>query len=118
MKIFAIRSLAQYSEEAEISKLMDNFLEILIKRSKTTPYNYQEYELLRGQNSLPYLIKRYNYECFKKVGHKLELQYEAMPEAFKGHFTYDESGDLIELRSPNKMKQMMEEFWNKQRNMS
>ena len=34
-----------------------------------------------------------------------------MPEAFKGHYTLDEDGKLIELRNPNEVKEMLNNFF-------
>ena len=91
---------------------MNSFLKSLIKSSQTTPYNYQEYESLKGANALPYLIKKYNYSCFKKVFDQLEIQYNNMPDAFKGHFTFDENGTLIQLRTTEISQKMITDFFN------
>ncbi|MGQ7889775.1 hypothetical protein [Paenibacillus sp. WC2504] len=40
-----------------------------------------------------------------------EKQYNEMPEAFKGHYSFDEDGNLIELRNPNEAKEMMNNFF-------
>ncbi|WP_311080805.1 hypothetical protein [Paenibacillus polymyxa] len=82
---------------------MDHFLKILIKRPETTPYNYQEYEFLRSAFGLPLLIKKYGYPCLKKALQQVEEQYQNMPEAFRGHFTFDENGKAVQS-SPN-------DFW-------
>ncbi|AUS29381.1 hypothetical protein MMB75_14590 [Paenibacillus sp. P2(2022)] len=66
MRLLAIHGLAHYASEEEIEKVMQHFLKILIKRPETTPYNYQEYELLRSAFGLPLLIKKYGYPCFEK----------------------------------------------------
>lgn len=116
MRLYAIRGLAKFIDENQINKIMDNFLSILIKRAKTTPYNYQEYELLRAVNGLPYLIEKYKYPCFNKAYDQLEKQYNAMPDAFKGHFTLDKNGDPIQLRKPEETKKMIESFVSKTRN--
>ncbi|WP_373233281.1 hypothetical protein [Cohnella sp.] len=111
MKLLAIRGLAHYASEEEIGKIMDHFIKILIKRPETTPYNYQEYELIRSAFGLPFLIKTYGYPCFETAFQQVEKQYHDMPEAFKGHYTFDEDGKAVELRSPTKAKQMMQHFF-------
>ncbi len=111
MRLMAIRGLAQFSSKEEIDKVMEHFLQILKKRPETTPYNYQEYEFLRSAFGLPYLIKTYGYPCFEKTFQQVEKQYHDMPDAFKGHFTIDEDGNFIELRSPKETKQMMDNFF-------
>ncbi|MFH6957619.1 hypothetical protein ACHRV1_09435 [Flavobacterium aquidurense] len=112
MKIYALRGLSQFVSEKEIEKLLQKFNLTLSKRQETTPYNYQEYELLRGQNSLPYLIQKYNYNCFKETLNQVNQQYNAMPEAFKGHFTINENAEFVSLRSPEESSQMIKDFFN------
>ncbi|HZG17042.1 MAG TPA: hypothetical protein VE710_18800 [Candidatus Bathyarchaeia archaeon] len=111
MRLMAIRGLAHYASEEEIDKIMEHFLQILKKRPETTPYNYQEYEFLRSAFGLPYLIKTYGYPCFEKIFQQVEKQYHDMPDAFKGHYTFDEDGNFIELRSPKESKQLMDNFF-------
>jgi hypothetical protein len=114
MKIYALRGLSQFISEKDIEKILQKFNLTLLKRQETTPYNYQEYELLRGQNALPYLIKKYNYNCFKETLNQVNDQYNAMPEAFKGHFTIDKNGESVSLRTPEDSSQMIKDFFNKQ----
>ena len=112
MKIYALRGLSQFTNEKEIEKLLLKFNLTLLKRQETTPYNYQEYELLRGQNSLPYLAEKYNYNCFRETLNQVNEQYNAMPEAFKGHFTIDKNGEFVSLRNPDESSQMIKDFFN------
>lgn len=114
MKILALRGLAQFISEKEIEKLLTKFNTTLKKRPQSTPYNYQEYELLKGKNALPYLVDRYNYPCFQETLEIVERQYDEMPDAFKGHFTVDSEGGIIQLRSPEKSRKMMDEFFKNQ----
>ncbi|MEB4861141.1 hypothetical protein [Priestia megaterium] len=111
MKLIAVRGLVKYVEEHEISKIMNHFMKILIKRPEHTPYNYKEYEYLRSPSGLPYLIKEYNYNCFHQVLEQVEKQYESMPFQFKNHYTYDENDNIVELRSPDETDQMIEDFF-------
>jgi hypothetical protein len=112
IKINALRGLAHYITEDEIKKLLIKFNEILKKRKETTPYNYQEYELLLGKNALPYLYKKYSYECIKETLEIVQTQYNEMPDAFKGHFTIDENGNTVLLRTPEETNKMLDEFFN------
>lgn len=114
MKLIAVRGLVKYVEEHEISKIMSHFMKILIKRPEHTPYNYKEYEYLRSPSGLPYLIKEYGYNCFHQVLEQVEKQYDAMPFQFKNHYTYDANDNIVELRTPDEMDQVIEEFFNKQ----
>lgn len=111
MRLLAIRGLAQYTSEGEMEEIMNHFFKILIKRPETTPYNYQEYEFLRSAFGLPFLVGKYGYPCFKTALEQVEQQYQNMPEAFKGHFTYDEEGKFVQLRRPSETKQMMDRFF-------
>lgn len=69
--------------------------------------------MLKGQNALPYLVDRYGYPCFKETLEIVEIQYNEMPDAFKGHFTVDLDGEIIQLRSSEKSRKMMDEFFKK-----
>lgn len=64
MRLTAIRGYAAFASEEEVALLMNKMLEILKKRPKSTPYNYQEYEILRSAFLLPYLQEKYPYDCF------------------------------------------------------
>ena len=111
MKIYALRGLSQFISEKDIEKLLHKFNLTLLKRQETTPYNYQEYELLKGQNSLTYLVEKYNYNCFKETLNHVNKQYNGMPDAFKGHFTIDEKGQVVSLRSPEESSKMIKDFF-------
>ena len=99
MKLTAVRGYAATATEKEVEPLMKKMRELLINRAKTTPYNYQEYEILRSPYLMPYLLKRYNYTCFKEFNEQLNLQYDAMPDVFKGMITCDENGNTLPLLS-------------------
>ncbi|WP_334072620.1 hypothetical protein [Paenibacillus sp. A14] len=114
MRLLAIHGLAHYASEEEIDKVMDHFLKILVKRPESTPYNYQEYEFLRSAFGLPLLIKKFGYPCFEKVLQQVEKQYHDMPEAFQGHFTFDEDGKAVQLRLPSETKKMIDRFFASQ----
>lgn len=115
MKIYALRGFANFVEEKEITKLLEKFNQTLAKRQETTPYNYQEYELLKGKNALPFLVKKYEYNCLKETLEQVNKQYNAMPDAFKGHFTTDEDGESVMLRKPEEIKNIMDKFWEDDR---
>ncbi len=95
MRFVAVRGYANYASQEEVEKIMVHFLKILKKLPESTPYAYQEYEFLRSACGLPYLIKRYGYPCFTVAYEQEEKQYHDMPDAFKGHYTYDEECNCI-----------------------
>lgn len=97
MKLTAVRGYAEYASEEEVSALMTKMLELLIKRGQTTPNDYQEYEPMRSPFLMPYLLNRYNYQCFKTFVEQLDKQYAAMDDEWKGIFTLNERGELVQL---------------------
>ena len=97
MRLTAIRGYAIYASEKEISTLMKKFIDILAQIPSRTPYNYQEYEMLRSKFGLPYLVEQYRYDCFKEALDQLEKQYNDMPDECKGFFTLDENGIYVAL---------------------
>lgn len=99
MRLTAIRGYANYVSEKEISPIMKKFVDILVKIPSHTPYNYQQYEMLRSKFGLPYLVEKYKYDCFKEALDQLEKQYNDMPDACKGFFTLDENGIYVSLMS-------------------
>ncbi len=115
MKLYALRGISLFATEKEIEKILKKFNITLEKRQKSTPYNYQEYELLRGKHALPFLVEKYGYPCFIGTLNQVNNQYDQMPNAFKGHFTTDENGEIINLRTSDESRQMMSEFFSKMR---
>ncbi|WP_144511008.1 hypothetical protein [Bacillus sp. FJAT-22090] len=110
MRLTAIRGYAAFASEKEVATLMNKMLEILIKRSERTPYNYEEYEILRSTFLMPYLLEKYPYDCFEKFNVQLEKQFDAMPEVFKGIFTCNEKGEHIQLIPPAIVRKQIEDF--------
>lgn len=97
IRLTAIRGYAIYASEKEIAPLMKKIIDILVKIPSRTPYNYQEYEMLRSKFGLPYLVEQYRYDCFKEALNQLEKQYNDMPDECKGFFTLDENGIYVAL---------------------
>ncbi len=98
MKINALRGLAQFISEKEVEKLLQKFNVTLKKRLDSPAYNYKEYSFLKGKHALPYLVLKYDYDCFKATLNQVNLQYDAMPENYKGIFTTDAKGEFVSLR--------------------
>lgn len=115
MKVHALRGLSNFISENDIAKLLIKFNQTLAKRQETTPYNYQEYELLMGKNAFPYLTEKFGYNCFKETLEQVNRQYSIMPDAFKGHFTTDENGEIISLRKAEEVKNIIDKFWDENR---
>ncbi|GKX57544.1 hypothetical protein SOASR030_36560 [Leminorella grimontii] len=113
MRLTALRGYAAYAIEKEIAPLMKRFHEILIKIPEHTPYNYQEYEMLRSPFGLPYLVERYGYSCFKETMAQLDKQYDDMPDACKGFFTLDENGIHISLLTPGECSKRLDKLFGR-----
>jgi hypothetical protein len=111
MKLYCIRGLAQFRSELNLRPLLTKMNESLILRAKTTPFNYQEYEILLGKNALPYLVSRYGYDSFKETYATVKANYDDMPDAFKGHFTIGEDGKPVLLKTPEESKKCLADFW-------
>lgn len=107
--------MAQFSEEKNSEKLVNKLKITLAKREASIPYNYQEYELMRGKNALPFLLKTYNYSSFKDLLDHVNEQYERIPDAFKGHFTTDEKGKIITLRSAGESSKIIYNFFSQKK---
>ncbi|MCP9747042.1 hypothetical protein EGI24_10075 [Lacihabitans sp. CS3-21] len=60
-------------------------------------------------------MEKYGYSCFKETLEQVNKQYNAMPEAFKGHFTTDENGESVMLKKPEEIKTIMDKFWEDDR---
>lgn len=99
MKLIAVRGYAFYAAE-EVNPLMAKMLELLKKRPKHTPYDYQEYEIMRSKFLIPYLLEKYHYNCFQEFSEQLERQYNEMPDVFKNIFSCDEFGNSYTIRDP------------------
>lgn len=111
MKLSAVRGYAAYAAEDEVCMLMNKLLELLKKRAIQTPYNYAEYEPMRSVFLMPYLLGRYDYECFRIFNEQLEKQYSNMPDCFKDIFTLDEMGNAYTVRDPEEVSQSLNRFW-------
>lgn len=111
MKLAAVRGYAAYAAEEEVAPLMGKLMELLKKRAAQTPYDYTEYEPMRSVFLMPYLLKHYDYECFRLFNQQLEKQYDEMPECFKNIFTLDEYGKMHEIRDNKEVSQSLENFW-------
>lgn len=64
--------------------------------------------MLRSPFLMPFLLRNYPYPCFKEFHDRLERQYHAMPEVFKGIFTLDERGEPVLLMDTEEAKKRLE----------
>ncbi len=115
MKLMALRGYAFYAAEEEVNPLMSKMLVLLKKRPEHTPYNYQEYEIMRSKFLMPYLLEKYNYNCFREFNEQLEKQYNDMPEVFKNIFSCDEFGNSYTVRDPSEVTSSFKKFFDERR---
>ena len=114
-KLTALRGYAFYASEQEVKIYANKLLISVMKVPQTTPYAYNLYEDIRAGYLLPYLVKTYNYQCFIDLYEQVEKQYEAMPDVFKNIYSYDENGELYEIRDPEEVNKSWEDFWKHKR---
>ena len=96
---------------------MRKLLELLKKIPEHTPYDYEEYEIMRSKFLMPYLIEKYNYQCFKEFNNQLEKQYNDMPDVFKNMFSYDEFGNSYTIRDPKEVHESWNKFWGRDKKL-
>lgn len=113
IKLIAIRGYSSYASEEEVEVLMRKLLELLKKRPEHTPYDYEEYEIMRSKFLMPYLIEKYNYQCFKEFNNQLEKQYNDMPDVFKNMFSCDENGNYYDIRDPKEVQESFDKFYHR-----
>ena len=114
-KMMSLRGYSFYASEQEVKTYANKLREAVMKVPKTTPYAYNLYEDMRAAYLLPYLVKTYNYQCFIDLYEQVEKQYEAMPDVFKNIYSYDENGELYEIRDPEEVNKSWEDFWKHKR---
>lgn len=114
MKLSAVRGYAAYASEEKVAVFMAKMLELLKKRPEHTPYDYEEYEIMRSSYQLPYLLKKYDYDCFRVFNEQLQKQYDAMPDVFKDIFSCDEFGNSYWIRDPKEVNDSFDKFYKEQ----
>lgn len=112
MRLTALRGYAHYASEQEVTVLTDKLAEIIKKLPTHTRCPYQEYEMLRSQFGLPYLVERYGYDCFLRAAEQLNTQYDEMPDLCKGFFTLDAQGMHVPLLPPEETKERLGKLLN------
>lgn len=96
-KLIAIRGYAQYVTEDEIIPLMEHFVKKFDDMGELSPYDYEQFEVMRSEFCMPYLVSQYGYDCFLNVQKTIDAHYAQMPEAYKGLFMQDQFGQYLPL---------------------
>lgn len=115
LKIQALRGLALFLSEDEITPLVEKFIQQLNKSMLSTPYDYTTLETLKGRNALPYLRRKYGYACFRKFHRVVKKHYRKLPLAFKYHFWVDRHGNTRDYPWAGNSHDRMERFFAKRR---
>ena len=108
LKLFYIRGYAIYATEEELNTIMNKFCSSLEKN-----HDYIDYEHILSVAGLPYLAKKYQYECFKKALKKAENEYQKIDPLLRGYFTINENLEQINILSTEEVRERTELFLKK-----
>ena len=108
LKLFFIRAYAVHASENELIPIMQKFENTLQK-----VHDYQDYEQILSEAGLPYLCKRYGYECFFHALSVAKEEYLNIDPLLRGFFTLNEMGDVVEILTPQQIHERLEAFFKK-----
>ena len=108
LKLFFIRAYSIFAMEEELIPIMHKFESSLQKM-----HDYEDYEQILSPAGLPYLCKRYGYDCFSHALSVAEREYLNIDPLLRGFFTLNEDGDFIDLLSPQQCHERTEAFLKK-----
>lgn len=115
LKTQALRGLALFLSEDEITPLVEKFIQQLNKSMLSTPYDYNSLETLKGWNALPYLRWVYGYACFRKFHKAVKKHYRKLPFAFKYLFWIDWHGNMRDYPWSVNNHERIDRFFAKRR---
>ena len=108
LKLFYIRAYSIFATEKELETIMQKF-EVNLQKS----HDYQDYEQILSKAGLPYLCKKYEYNCFYHALSVAEKEYLTIDPLLRGFFTLDEDGNMIEILTPLQCRERLEAFFKK-----
>lgn len=109
LKLFYIRAYSIFASEAELIPIMQRF-----ENSLRKIHDYQDYEQILSKAGLPYLCKRYGYECFINALMTAKEEYTKIDPLLRGFFTLDEEGNLIELLTNKQIQKRFDKLFRKE----
>lgn len=108
LKLFFIRTYSIFATEKELVPIMQKFESNLQKI-----HDYQDYEQILSKAGLPYLCKRYGYNCFSHALSVAEKEYLNIDPLLRGFFTLDEDGNMIEILTSEQCSERLDTFFKK-----
>ena len=108
LKLFYIRAYSVFATEKELEPIMKKF-----EANLQNVHDYQDYEQILSKAGLPYLCKKYGYDCFYQALSVAEKEYLKIDPLLRGFFTLDEFGNVIELLTPQQCRERLETFLKK-----
>jgi len=108
LKLFFIRTYSIFATEPEIVPIMQKF-----ETSIQKVHDYQDYEQILSEAGLPYLCKRYGYECFSHALSVAEKEYLNIDPLLRGFFTLDADGNMVEILTQQQCNQRLNAFLKK-----
>ena len=111
LKLFFIRAYAIYADESELILIMQEF-----SNNLRNTHDYIDYEPILSKGGLPFLCDKYGYECFNHALAIAAEEYEKINPLLRGYFTMNESGDHIDILTPQQILENTNKFLNKTSN--
>ena len=108
LKLFYIRTYSIFATEKELEPIIQKF-EIALQKV----HDYQDYEQILSKAGLPYLCKKYGYDCFYHALSVAKKEYLNIDPLLRGFFTLDEYGNMIEILTPQQCRERIEAFLKK-----
>ena len=108
LKLFYIRAYSIFASEKELEPIIQKF-EITLQKV----HDYQDYEQILSKAGLPYLCKKYGYDCFYHALSVAKKEYLNIDPLLRGFFTLDEYGNMIEILTPQQCSERLEAFIKK-----
>ena len=108
LKLFYIRAYAIFAAENELEPIMRKFETNLQKI-----HDYQDYDQILSKAGLPYLCKKYGYDCFFHALSVAEKEYLTIDPLIRGFFTLDEDGNFVDIVSSQEYQRRWDEYYKK-----
>lgn len=108
LKFFYIRTYTLFANEQELIPIMQKF-ENALKKS----HDSEDYEQILSNGGLPFLCKKYGYECFYQALETAKKEYLQIDPLLRGHFTLDENGDFVEVLSNKEVHERYDAWLSK-----
>lgn len=105
LRLFYIRAYAVYATESELESVICKFEDMMRKY-----HDYQDFSQILSEAGLPYLVRKYNYPCFKRALATAIQEYAQINACLRGLFTLNEDGDLFSVLSSDEIHQRFQRY--------